>query len=120
MGWDRTAGVLLLGFEALLRPTEMGSCLRGHLSLPADLYGHPHCAILSLPETKTSTRTVKVQSVLIKDIPVIRFLQCLFEQDHERALLSPGGAAGLQRKFLNLRTLIGIQNAPWTLASIRG
>eukprot|EP00971_Amphidinium_carterae_P352884 6492761-Amphidinium_carterae.3 len=120
MGWDRTAGVLLLGFEALLRPTEMGSCLRGHLSLPEDLYGHPHCAILCLPETKTSTRTVKVQSVLIKDAPLIGFLQSVFAADHERVLLSPGGAVGLQRKFLSLRTLVGIQNAPWTLASVRG
>eukprot|EP00971_Amphidinium_carterae_P198427 3938212-Amphidinium_carterae.2 len=29
-GWDRTACVMLMGFEALLRPSEMGGCLRMH------------------------------------------------------------------------------------------
>eukprot|EP00971_Amphidinium_carterae_P236640 4696746-Amphidinium_carterae.1 len=120
MGWERTAGVLLLGFEALLRPSEMGGCLRGHLSLPGDLYGHPYCAILSLPETKTASRTVKLQSVLIKDAPLIEYLHGFFSCDGERSLLMPGGAAALQRKFLSLKEMIGIRTAPWTLASVRG
>eukprot|EP00971_Amphidinium_carterae_P073345 1450310-Amphidinium_carterae.1 len=69
---------------------------------------------------ETSTRTVKVQSVLIKHPPLIRYLQCVFARDHERELLSLGGAAGLQRKFLNLRAHLGMQDAPCTPASVRG
>eukprot|EP00971_Amphidinium_carterae_P225356 4469735-Amphidinium_carterae.1 len=105
--------------------------LRMHLALPGDLHGLPYCAtwthgllycaILRLPETKTASRTVRVQSVLIKEPPLINLLACIFYKDAERTLLCPGGTLGLQRKFLLLKELVvGIETTPWTLASVRG
>eukprot|EP00971_Amphidinium_carterae_P088280 1746398-Amphidinium_carterae.1 len=118
--WRRSAVCLLLGFEGLLRPMEMGGALRGHLALPCDLTGDTTSVVMAIPESKTSTRTVKMQSILVTDDKLVALLNYIYSHDAPRVPLCPGGLRGLQRRYLHLKLCLGIESAPWTLGSIRG
>eukprot|EP00971_Amphidinium_carterae_P277146 5499751-Amphidinium_carterae.2 len=94
IGWRRRAASLLLAFEGLLRRMEVGGALHGHLSelsLPCDLSGDALRAILAKPESKTATRTVKMQSIMVTDMKLIKLLTYVYGRDTPRALLCPGG-----------------------------
>eukprot|EP00971_Amphidinium_carterae_P168406 3336677-Amphidinium_carterae.1 len=98
----------------------MGNALRGHLSLPCDLSGDDLCAVLAIPESKTSSRTVKMQSIMISDAKLIRLMTYIYGNDPMRAPLCPGGLRGLQRRYTYLKLRLGLASSPWTLGSIRG
>eukprot|EP00971_Amphidinium_carterae_P326051 6456667-Amphidinium_carterae.2 len=118
--WRRSALCLLLGFEGLLRPMEMRGALRCHLALPSDLTGDPTSVVMAIPESKTSTRTVKMQFILVTDYKLVALLDYIFARDAPRTPLCPGGLRGLQRQYLYLKVGLGIESSPWTLGSIRG
>eukprot|EP00971_Amphidinium_carterae_P072160 1427421-Amphidinium_carterae.2 len=119
LGWRRSATTLLLAFDGLLRPMEMGLALRSDLSLPCDVSGDNLCATLAIPESKTAIRTVKVQSIMVTDAKRIRLLTYVYGAGTGRTLLCPGGLCGLQRRFTYLKLCLGLASAPWTLSSIR-
>eukprot|EP00971_Amphidinium_carterae_P064053 1267896-Amphidinium_carterae.1 len=58
-GWVRTASLMLLAFDACLRPGEVAQGLRSHLILPTDLAGERDTALFVIPDSKTASRTVQ-------------------------------------------------------------
>eukprot|EP00971_Amphidinium_carterae_P339549 6477411-Amphidinium_carterae.1 len=119
-GWQRTACLLLLSFDALLRPGEAASGLRSHLVLPGDLAGQPDSALFTIPDSKTASRTVQIQSVIIFDRLLIALLQLVFGSDKERTPLMPGGLPQFTRRFYQLKHMLNINDAPWGPSSLRG
>eukprot|EP00971_Amphidinium_carterae_P052686 1037030-Amphidinium_carterae.1 len=115
-GWRRTACLLLLSFDALLRPGEAAGGLRSHLVLPGDLAGQHDSALF----VKTASRTVQIQSVIIFDRPLISLLQLVFGNDPERTPLMPGGLPQFTKRFHELKAMLGITGSPWSPASLRG
>eukprot|EP00971_Amphidinium_carterae_P309901 6158157-Amphidinium_carterae.1 len=53
--WERTALCILVGFQALLRPAEVGNVRRGDLVLPSDMGGEDGTAIISIRHSKTTS-----------------------------------------------------------------
>eukprot|EP00971_Amphidinium_carterae_P086158 1704589-Amphidinium_carterae.1 len=119
-GWFRTAGLILLAFDALLRPGEAAGGLRSHLILPCDLAGTQNNALLVIPDSKTAARTVQVQSVIVFDQPLVELLMYVFHADPDRTPLMPGGLTQFTRRFYQLKDMLGISASPWTPASLRG
>eukprot|EP00971_Amphidinium_carterae_P031131 612660-Amphidinium_carterae.1 len=119
-GWTRTSCLLLLSFDALLSPGEAANALRSHLILPTDLAGEQGSAVFVLPDSKTASRTVQIQSVIVFDEPLISLLTFVFQGDRPRTPLMPGGLTQLTRRFYQLLSLLGIDKSPWSPASLRG
>eukprot|EP00971_Amphidinium_carterae_P128338 2542477-Amphidinium_carterae.1 len=119
-GWRRTAGLLLLSYDALLRPGEAAGGLRSHLILPHDLAGEEGSALFVIPDSKTAARTVHVQSVILFHRPVIALLTDVFGSDSARTPLMPGGLTQFTKRFYQLKNMLGIGSSPWSPASLRG
>eukprot|EP00971_Amphidinium_carterae_P352836 6492748-Amphidinium_carterae.2 len=118
--WPHMAASLLVGFHLLLRPGELAGILRRHLLLPCDLGGLSFSGSVSLPKTKTSNRGSKLQSVLIEDALVLNFLDGLLGGLPPVTLLVAGGLPVLSKRFDALKSVLGLQASPFTLASLRG
>eukprot|EP00971_Amphidinium_carterae_P095207 1883610-Amphidinium_carterae.1 len=67
LNWKRSCLALLIGFQALLRPGELSSLRRQHLVLPSDLGGADASMVVCITQSKTSSRTARLQSVLVTD-----------------------------------------------------
>eukprot|EP00971_Amphidinium_carterae_P313926 6239321-Amphidinium_carterae.1 len=90
--WRRHAVCLLLGFEGLL-------ALRCHLALPCDSTSDT-TSMMAIPKSKTSTRTLKMQSILVADDKLVALLNYIYSHDAPRTPLCPGGLRGLQRRLV--------------------
>eukprot|EP00971_Amphidinium_carterae_P258329 5127379-Amphidinium_carterae.2 len=120
LGLRRVAAVLILMFHCLLRPSEAGGCQRNQLLLPNDIVLGSVEAAIALPQTKTSDRGARLQAVAIEDGTVIDLLVRVFGNDPPHRSLIAGGTKGLQMLFNRVRTAMGLQDTPWTLATLRG
>ena len=107
-GWKRTSALLLLGFDAMLRPGELCGLLRLHLRLPEEIDPGIAKGVVCLGETKTSTRAAKLQSVVVADPLVLQLLTCVFGKDEERVLICPSGKKGIDRRFGLLTEALGV------------
>ncbi|CAE7218749.1 Senp8 [Symbiodinium microadriaticum] len=84
-GWLRWSGLVLVGFLAMLHPTEMVQLLRKDLVFPSDALGHTRALYVHLRKPKTQ-RFARRQHGKIDDPIAIRILEALFGQlaPHER------------------------------------
>ena len=84
-GWLRWSGLVLVGFLAMLHPTEMVQLLRKDLAFPSDALGHTRALYVHLRKPKTQ-RFARRQHGKIDDPIAIRILEALFGQlaPHER------------------------------------
>eukprot|EP00971_Amphidinium_carterae_P337601 6474487-Amphidinium_carterae.1 len=57
--------------------------------------------------TRAASRAVRVQSVLLKDPPLIELLGSVFYKDAERTLLCPGGTLDWSRHGLSSKVISG-------------
>eukprot|EP00971_Amphidinium_carterae_P057725 1141695-Amphidinium_carterae.2 len=116
----RTACALLVGFHALLRPLELASIQRKHLLLREDL-GARHCyGIVSVPQSKTSTRFARLQAVTLDDPLVLSLLEAIVSRDEPHHLLVPGGLRGLQLCYQWALRLMNCVHCGFGLSSLRG
>eukprot|EP00971_Amphidinium_carterae_P033232 654250-Amphidinium_carterae.1 len=77
-------------------------------------------AAIALPQTKTSDRGARLQSVSIDDTTVADLLVRTFGSDPPNRCLIAGGSRGLQTFFERVHLALNLQNTPWTLATLRG
>eukprot|EP00971_Amphidinium_carterae_P063954 1265951-Amphidinium_carterae.2 len=120
LGLKRVSAVFVLMFHCLLRPAEAGARQRSQLLLPDDIVRGSLEAAIALPQTKTSDRGARLQSVAIEDQTVIDLLIRVFGSDPPHRSLVAGGPRGLQIFFNQIRDSLGLRGSPWTLATLRG
>ncbi|CAE7673514.1 Senp8 [Symbiodinium sp. CCMP2456] len=84
-GWLRWSGLVLVGFLAMLHPTEMVQLIRKDLVFPSDALGHTRALYVHLRKPKTQ-RFARRQHGKIDDPIAIRVLEALFGKlaPHER------------------------------------
>lgn len=117
-GWIDVAGLMRLGFGALLRTGEMTGALRKDLLLPADTLHTNDFALLSLQEPKTRCVAARHQRAKldIEDLLAVVVVAFQHLQPHQRlwgysaqtfrgrlqqllrALLRPGGATWILQR----------------------
>eukprot|EP00971_Amphidinium_carterae_P309938 6159247-Amphidinium_carterae.1 len=117
-GLQRTSIALLLGYHLLLRPAEIGSAKRRHLTLPSDTSGALDSGVFAIMKPKTA-RTTLLQSVVIEDPKILLLAEGVFGQDHPDCLWIRGGLARLQANFHSLKRALNIHSSPYTLGSLR-
>ena len=76
-GWKLWAGLVMIGFLAMLHPAELVALQRRDLVFPSDTLGHTSSLFVHLKNPKTS-RFARRQHGRIDDGSVIAFLQNLF------------------------------------------
>eukprot|EP00971_Amphidinium_carterae_P343102 6482674-Amphidinium_carterae.1 len=119
-GWPRMGCAILLSFHALLRPSELANGLRRHIILPQDLGGSPSSGVYCIPRSKTSNRTVLLQSVVIEDQLLLGLLQYVYRFDGPSTTLMKGGMPSFVLRWDLLKRALDIQHSPWGLSSLRG
>eukprot|EP00971_Amphidinium_carterae_P111873 2215856-Amphidinium_carterae.1 len=121
-GLQRTAVALMLGFHLLLRPAEIGSAKRKHLTLPSDTGGALDSGVFAIMKPKIA-RTTLLQSVVIEDPKIgpklLLLAEGVFGQDPPESMWIRGGLAKLQANFSSLKRTIDIHATPYTLGSLR-
>eukprot|EP00971_Amphidinium_carterae_P277412 5505535-Amphidinium_carterae.1 len=117
-GLQRTAVALMLGFHLLLRPAEIGSAKRKHLTLPSDTGGALDSGVFAIMKPKTA-RTTLLQSVVIEDPKLLLLAEGVFGLDPPESLWIRGGLAKLQANFSSLKRSLDIHDTPYTLGSLR-
>eukprot|EP00971_Amphidinium_carterae_P133606 2646129-Amphidinium_carterae.1 len=118
--WPRMGCAILLCFHALLRPGELANGMRQHLILPNDLGGSPSSGVYCIPRSKTSNRTVLLQSVVIEDSLLLGLLQHVYRFDGPTTTLVKGGMSSLLLRWDLLKHALDIHHSPWGLSSLRG
>ncbi len=76
-GWTRWAGIVVLGFSAMLHPAEMLQLTRRDLVFPKDLEYEMQCLFIHVRNPKTA-RFARRQHGRVDDPFVIRFLEHLY------------------------------------------
>eukprot|EP00971_Amphidinium_carterae_P334952 6470529-Amphidinium_carterae.1 len=118
-GLRRTATALILGFHLMLRPAEIASAKRRHLTLPSDTGGALDSGVFAVMKSKTATRTTLLQSVVIEDDKVLSLAESVFGPDPPDCLWVRGGIATLQKNFVQLKDALALGRTPFTLGSLR-
>eukprot|EP00971_Amphidinium_carterae_P246465 4895366-Amphidinium_carterae.1 len=119
-GWPRMGCAILLSFHAMLRPSEFANGMRQHIVLPSDLGGSPSSGVFCIPRSKTSNRTVLLQSVVIEDPIVLGLLQYVYRFDGPSTVLMKGGLSAFQVRWDLIKRALDIHASPWGLSSLRG
>eukprot|EP00971_Amphidinium_carterae_P091418 1809874-Amphidinium_carterae.1 len=119
-GHYRFSIAILLGFVALLRPGEISALRRGHMVLPTDIAGFSESLTIAITHSKTSTRSSRLQSVLVADSLVIDLLHALVGSDASSAPLLKGGHVAFVSMFDQARKALLLEDSPFTLSTLRG
>ena len=77
-GWYEVAGILSLGWGALLQTSEMTGALRKHLLLPSDTMKSNSFCLLSLQEPKTSFTAARHQTAKLDFGDLVRVCELAF------------------------------------------
>eukprot|EP00971_Amphidinium_carterae_P220047 4368088-Amphidinium_carterae.1 len=119
-GYRRFSAAILLGFAALLRPGEISALRRGHLVLPSDIAGFSDSLTVAITQSKTSTRSSRLQSVLVSDSLLIGLLEGLVSVDTPSTPLLKGGHVSFTAMFEETRRMLLLHESPFTLSTLRG
>ena len=119
-GWHLCAAALIIGFEGLLRPGEIGILLREDIRLPCDSQGLPtSVVVVQLRVPKTRRRAARHQSVVLRRPEAVGALTRLLWSIPRNWLLCGGGTAGLRGRFRALLRGLGIPESLYSPASLR-
>ena len=77
-GWDRVAGVLGLGWGALLRAGELITALRSQLLLPSDVFFSSNFCLFSILEPKTRFTAARHQSAKLDASDLVALAELSF------------------------------------------
>eukprot|EP00971_Amphidinium_carterae_P238649 4737430-Amphidinium_carterae.1 len=91
LGHHRFRLPVLLGYTGLLRPGEISALRRSHIVLPSDIAGFSEHLTICVAQSKTSTRSSRIQSVLVTDDRVTKLAEAMLMADSSSAPLVPGG-----------------------------
>ena len=119
-GWEFTAMILWVAFAGLLRPNEAAMLKRRLLSLGCDLLGLTERGVITIPLPKTRNRGHMIQSVVLADRALLRFLERKVGGLAPEVLLCPGGLPGLRSRFQALLKQLNVPTGLYTLGSLRG
>ena len=97
-GWPRYAGLLALGFSAMLHPSELFEARRRDLALPADSGGLTADIFLHIERPKTR-RFARMQHGRVSDPSVVRFLVAVFQGLPMDERLAPLGHSSFRRRW---------------------
>ena len=118
LGWPSFGLLVWLAFHALLRPGEVCALRRGHLRLTCDC-GSDQVGVVALTTSKTSTRSARIQSVMITDVWLLGLLNAYFGNWPALSPLCSGGSAAFSRRFLACLDRLGLKNR-FMPAGLRG
>eukprot|EP00971_Amphidinium_carterae_P185379 3680775-Amphidinium_carterae.1 len=118
--WKRLSTALMLCYHLMLRPSELMGTLRRHLVLPCDLSGDMASGVLCIPRSKTSDRAIRLQSVVIEDMLILRMALAVYGKDGPRTPLVPGGMRNFMLKFQQWKQALDLQDSPFNPSSLRG
>ena len=105
--WPHFAGFLLVGFHALLRPSEILRLRRRDLILPRDLLTDVPVAFVRILGSKTK-RFLQRQHARISDALSVAFLDALFGHCHPLSPLFDCSPAVLRRRWNALFSALGV------------
>ncbi|CAE7560174.1 SUF4 [Symbiodinium sp. CCMP2592] len=105
--WPHFTGFLLLGFHALLRPSEILKLRRRDLILPRDLLTDVPVAFVRILGSKTK-RFLQRQHARISDALSVAFLDALFGHCHPLSPLFDCSPAVLRRRWNALFSALGV------------
>ncbi|CAK9087745.1 Uncharacterized protein SCF082_LOCUS41530 [Durusdinium trenchii] len=110
-GWLNVAGLLALGWGALLRTSEMTHALRSDLLLPSDTFFSNRYALLALREPKTRFVSARHQSAKL-DIPdLLSLVETAFQQLEGHQRLWPFSDQTLRHRFSDILKVLHLDAA---------
>ena len=110
-GWLNVAGLLALGWGALLRTSEMTHALRSDLLLPSDTFFSNRYALLALREPKTRFVSARHQSAKL-DIPdLLSLVEIAFQQLEGHQRLWPFSDQTLRHRFSDILKVLHLDAA---------
>ena len=98
-GWPRIAGLLALGWGALLRPGELLQARRSDLHLPSDSGGLVDYALLAIAEPKTRFRGARHQVAKLDAPDLVELVAAVFAGLPPCARLWPASAPAFRLRF---------------------
>eukprot|EP00971_Amphidinium_carterae_P326677 6457619-Amphidinium_carterae.1 len=118
-GQHRSSMALMVGFHCLLRPSELCHLRRKDLLLSCDTSGAEWSGVVTIGQSKTTSRSARLQSVVILDKPLLQLVTWLVGDDMPMRLLIPGGVVRLNQVFSHARQLLGVPAGMFTLGGLR-
>lgn len=101
-GWLEVAGILALGFGALLRPGELTQATRRDLLLPVDVGYTVQHVLLSIAEPKTRYTQARHQSARMASPDLEAVVDLAFRRLHPDQRLWPFSSQTLRSRFKSL------------------
>ena len=105
--WNIFAGCLMMGFSAMLHPSEFLTASRRHLMLPKDMFIKMMHAYLHIPNPKTK-RFARRQHAKIDENVVVAFLTFVFGQLDPGQPLWPASSAVFRKRWDVLLERLGV------------
>ena len=106
-GWKSWAGIVLLGFSAMLHPSEMLALTRQDLVFPRDLCFDSLSLFLKLQNPKTS-RFARRQHGRVDNVCIIQIAESLFYSLPMNNKLYPGSMSAFRRQWDAIMAHLGI------------
>eukprot|EP00438_Fugacium_kawagutii_P018293 Skav223004 [mRNA] locus=scaffold1827:595299:597942:- [translate_table: standard] len=106
-GWHFWTGIILLGFAAMLHPSEMVALTRKDLVFPSDVCYDMSCLYVHLQNPKTS-RFARRQHGRIDDDQVIQIVEKIFAKLPLQSRLYCGSLSLLRKQWDAVLTYLGI------------
>lgn len=105
--WHRWVGVVLLGFAAMLHPSEMVALTRKDLVFPSDVAYDIPCLYIHLQNPKTA-RFARRQHGRIDDVQIIAVTECIFGKAPLSSRLFPGSLTLFRKQWDAVLTFLGV------------
>ena len=106
-GWSHFAGLLLLAFCGMLRPSEALAARRRHLVFPVDRLCESGDVFLHIVDPKTR-RFARLQHARVSDPEVCALLQAIFGGLAADAPLAPWGASAFRSRWNAILQKLGV------------
>ena len=124
-GWDRVAGVLGLGWGALLRAGELITALRSQLLLPSDVFFSSNFCLFSILEPKTRFTAARHQSAKLDASDLVALAELSFADLGPSQRLWPYSGQTLRTRLRQLLSALWLPTSrtagskPLDLGSLR-
>eukprot|EP00438_Fugacium_kawagutii_P012421 Skav228466 [mRNA] locus=scaffold1233:34393:36015:+ [translate_table: standard] len=105
--WPSWVGIVLLGFSAMLHPSEMMALTRGDLIFPSDL-NYDHCCLFLRISNPKTARFARRQHGRIDDPCVIRVVESIFGKLKAQQKLYPSSVHVFRRQWNSIMTRLGV------------
>ena len=111
-GWTRLAGIIALGFGALLRPGELLALTRADVLLPRDCDRGISFGLVSIKEAKTRFSHARLQSAKLDIEDLLAVVDLCFGELQPHQRLWPQSGSTLRARFKSLLRALDIFPLP--------